>query len=94
MKPDKITAAGSIISLITVALFILIIIQTPFPTFKFASSSDRFINVTQDIGPIDSSWMWTNRTLDLVAQAFVIFAAAAGSLAILRTTSKEEDTND
>jgi len=94
MKPNWITVAGSILSLVVIALFALIIIQTPFPTFKFASSSNRFINVTQDIGPSDSSFMWTNRTLDLVAQAFVIFAAAAGSLAILRTTSKEEETND
>lgn len=94
MNPDKITIAGSLAALLTIALFALIVVQSPFPVFKFASSSDRFINVTQDIGPKDSVFMWTDRTLDLVAQAFVIFAAAAGSLAILRTTRKEEDAND
>lgn len=94
MKPNRITIAGSLAALLTIALFALIIAQSPFPAFKFASSSDRFINVTQDIGPKDSVFMWTDRTLDLVAQAFVIFAAAAGSLAILRTASKEDDEND
>ena len=94
MNPDRITIAGSLVALLTLALFALIVLQSPFPVFKFASSSDRLINVTQDIGPKDSFFMWTYRTLDLVAQAFVIFAAAAGCLAILRTTSKEEDEND
>ena len=94
MNPDRITIAGSLAALLTIALFALIALQSPFPVFKFASSSDRFINVTQDIGPKDSVFMWTYRTLDLVAQAFVIFAAAAGSLALLRTTHKEEDAND
>lgn len=94
MNLDRITIAGSLAALVTIVLFALIIVQSPFPVFKFASSSDRFINVTQDIGPRDSVFMWTDRTLDLVAQAFVIFAAAAGSLAILRTTHKKEDAND
>jgi hypothetical protein len=94
MNPDRITIAGSLVALLTVALFALIVIQSPFPVFKFASSSDRFINVTQNIGSKDSVFMWTDRTLDLVAQAFVIFAAAAGCLAILRATHKEEDAND
>jgi hypothetical protein len=94
LNPDRITIAGSLAALLTIALFTLIVVQSPFPVFKFASSSDRFINVQQDIGPKDSVFMWTDRTLDLIAQAFVIFAAAAGSLAILRTARKEEDAND
>lgn len=94
MRLDGITIAGSLTALVAMVLFALIIAQSPFPTFQFASNSDRFINVAQDIGAQDSVFMWTNRTLDLVAQAFVIFAAAAGCLAILRTTGKEEDEHD
>ena len=94
MKLDRITVAGGILALVMVAFFGLIIAQSPFPKFSPSSRSERFINVTENIGSEDSSFMWTNRTLDLMAQAFVIFAAAVGCLALLRITEKKDNTND
>lgn len=82
------------LALLAVAFFCMILAQTPFPVFKYASASDRLINVTQDVGPADSVFMWNSRTLDLMAQAFVIFAAAAGCLAMLRIEDKEERAGD
>jgi hypothetical protein len=38
--------------------------------------------------------MWTNVTLDLMAQAIVIFASAIGCLAMLRTGQDEGEEND
>lgn len=94
MKPDGIAVAGAVLALLAVVFFCMILAQTPFPVFKYASASDRFINVTQNVGPADSVFMWNSRTLDLMAQAFVIFAAAAGCLALLRTSDKEDNAGD
>ena len=95
MKLDRITVAGGILALVMIGFFVLIIAQSPFPTFSPSSStSERFINVTENIGPKDSSFMWTYRTLDLMAQAFVIFTAAVGCLALLRITEKKDNPND
>jgi hypothetical protein len=77
-----------------IGLFVLIIAKSSFPMFNPSSASERLINTTGNIGPQDSSFMWTNRTLDLMAQAFVIFTAAAGSLAILRIAEKKDNVND
>lgn len=94
MKLDRITVAGGILALVMIGFFGLIIAQSPFPTFSSSSTSERFTNVTENIGPKDSSFMWTYRTLDLMAQAFVIFTAAVGCLALLRITEKKDNTND
>ena len=94
MKLDKITVAGVVVALITVGLFLIIIAHSPFSTFNPSFASNRLINTTGNIGPQDSSFMWTNRTLDLMVQAFVVFAAAAGCLAVLRIDEKKEDVND
>lgn len=94
MKLDRITVAGATLALMTIGLFVLIIAQSPFPTFNPSFASERLINTAGNLGPQDSSFMWTNRTLDLMTQAFVIFAAAAGSLAVLRADERKENVND
>ena len=94
MKIDETTVAGAILALVMLCLLGLIIAQSPFPVFKYSPASNRLIDVTQEVGPADSSFMWTNRTLDLSAQAFVIFAAAVGALAMLRIEDKEDDKSD
>ncbi len=89
-KIDKIAIAGAILALVAVAVSILLVAGSVFPTFSYSAPSDRYINVTGNVGPEDSAFMWTNRASDLMAQAFVIFSAAAGSLAILRMNGKRE----
>ncbi len=91
MKINVINLAGMIICLLAIVLSGLIIVQFPFPTFNAASRSDQFISVTGDVGAGDSSFMWTNRTLDLIAQAFVVLSAAIGSLAMLRAEEGEHE---
>jgi hypothetical protein len=93
LKPDKITVAGIALALLTIWISGMLLIQSPFPIFNYAISSQPFISVTQDIGPKASLFMWTNRTLDLVAQAFVVFAAAMGCLAMLRVGEEKEGTD-
>lgn len=93
MKLNSITIAGGLLALFLIGFFALIILQSPFPVFN-GSSSDHFIGTNQNIGVQDSEFMWTSRTVDIAAQAFVIFAAAAGCLALLRIEGKEDESND
>ena len=89
MKVDRITIAGALMAIFGISLFAAIMTQEAFPAFEYASSQEHFINVTQDVGQQTSSFMWTNIGMDLIAQAFAIFAAAAACLAMLRV--EEED---
>jgi hypothetical protein len=88
---NKIAAAGTIIALLAAILFITIIASNPFPTSQLASQKSRFVNSTDsNFGKEDSQFMWNNLSIALAGQALVIFAAAAGCLAILRTEEKGE----
>ncbi len=90
MKTNAIVVAGIIFALLAVAVFVVVASQSPFPAFHYATQSDHYINVNANVGPADSQFMWTNYDLTLVAQAFVLFGAAAASLAMLRTDDKED----
>ncbi len=89
MKVDKIWVAGLILALLAIGLSVSIATNFAFPTFRYASPSDHLIDVNEDIGQQDSEFMWTNRTLDLMAQAIVIFSAAAACLVMLRVDKTE-----
>lgn len=93
MKVDKIAVAGAVLALIAIGLSISIVLQFSFPIFKYATSTGQLININSDIGPQSSDFMWTNRTIDLMAQAIVIFAAAMGCLAMLRISQVEDKVN-
>ena len=88
MKVNVIIIVGILFALLAVAVFTLVAIQNPFPAFKYSPLTDHYVSITQNIGPEDSRFMWTNNTLNLIAQAFILFAAAA--LALLSTNKKEE----
>jgi len=84
MTIDRIGAAGLVASLFLIAGLGVFIAQNSFPAFLYAPSDERLVSVTQSIGTAESIFMWTYRNTDLIAQAFVLFVAAAGCLAILR----------
>jgi len=91
MRLDKITLAGALLAIVAMAAVVAVIAQHPFPSFDYATSSDHFIDINQDVGPQDSQFMWSYRSMDLIAQALVIFAASAGCLAMLRIAEREEE---
>ena len=90
MKINMIIIVGILFALLAVAVFAFVATQNPFPAFKYSTQTDHYVNVTQNVGPEDSRFMWNNNTLNLIAQAFVLFAAAAATLALLSTNKKEE----
>lgn len=88
MTIDRTGAVGLIASIFLIAVVGVFIAQNSFPAFHYASSNERLVSVTEPIGLAESNFMWTYRSTDLIVQAFALFAAAAGCLAILRM---EED---
>lgn len=94
MKADAIWVAGVILAVLVIGLSVSFVTKFSFPTFQYAPPSEHFINTTGDVGPQVSNFMWTNLTIDLMAQAVVIFAAAIGCLAMLRATQTEDKEND
>lgn len=92
MRIDKITAAGALLVILAMAFLVTIIARDTFPIFGYALTPGHYINVTQNVGPESSNFMWTYRNMDLIVQAFALFAAAAGCLAMLRTNEEEKHT--
>jgi hypothetical protein len=90
MKINAVLIVGAIFVVLVIAVFVLIASQTPFPAFKYATQTSQYVNITSNIGPEDSQFMWTNYDLTLIAQAFVLFASAAAALTILRIEDKED----
>lgn len=90
MKINVVMIVGLFFVLLAVAVFTFVAVQHPFSVFKYSTQTDHYVSVTQNVGPEDSRFMWNNNSLNLIAQAFALFAAAAGTLAMLRTDEKRE----
>jgi hypothetical protein len=90
MKINAVLIVGVISVITVVVLIVLIASQTPFPAFEYATQNVHYLNNTSNIGPEDSKFMWTNFDLTLIAQSFLLLAAAAAALAMLRADDKED----
>jgi hypothetical protein len=90
MKINTIMIVGILFALLAVTFFAFVASQNPFPAFKYSAQTDHYVSITQNIGPEDSRFMWNNNSLNLIAQAFALFAAAASTLIMLRIDKKEE----
>ena len=91
MQLNRIAAAGTILALVAAVFFIVVVASSPFPISQLASQRGRFVSTGpgSNVGGEDSRFMWKYLDTALAGQALVIFAAAAGCLAILRG---EEDS--
>ena len=93
MKINAVVVVGFLSAVIAFAALAVISTQQPFPEFKYSTQSAQYphlISLSQNIGPEDSKFMWTNNSLSLITQAFALFAAAAATLAMLTRDAKEK----
>ena len=90
MSPDKIEAAGLAVSLMAIIAAFIFISQTSFPSFTYAKGNWIKIRNSENIGSRTANFIWNYRYLDLLAQAIILFGAAAGCLAILREEREEK----
>lgn len=88
MKIDRVRLVGLTFFLFAIG-FSLLFFRYDFPAFDYAGPSKELVEVTtKSIGLEVSRFLWTYRLIDIIAQAFVLFAAATCCVALLRT--KEE----
>jgi hypothetical protein len=88
MKTNLLLLAGLICAILAVALFAAVAVKETFPVFNYSNQTGSYVSVDQAVGENDSRFMWNNDGLALIAQAFVLFAAAATALGLL--SAKEE----
>jgi hypothetical protein len=87
---DRIRVAGLAAAIFAVLFFSMLICEYTFPIFKYGGPlTEPVRNETAIIGPEVSRFLWNYRVVDLIAQAFVLFAAAACCVALLRTKERK-----
>lgn len=91
---DSIETAGLILALAAIATLFAFISLNAFSAFINASENWSKIEISDRIGPETANFMWNYRTLDLIAQALVLFGAAVGCLALFREESNEEENQN
>ena len=90
MKIDWVRVAGLTTVVLVVLVLSMLIVRYGFPAFEYAGPSAELIETeTTAIGPEVSRFLWTYRLIDLIAHAFVLFAAAACCVAVLMVEEKK-----
>jgi multisubunit Na+/H+ antiporter MnhB subunit len=87
MGMDLIRLAGLTAVVLAVLIFWMLIVEYDFPVFKYVGPDqppELVENDTSIIGQRVSRFLWEYRVIDLIAQVFVLFAAAACCMALLR----------
>lgn len=80
MRIDWVRVAGITIVVSAVLIFSMLVVRSEFPAFDHVEPVE--IETTE--------FLWTYRLIDMIAQAFVLFAAAACCVAILRVKEKKK----
>ena len=94
MGADKIEITGIILAVTAILVAFIFISQNSIPAFKYANENWIKIEVSKPLGPETANFIWNYRSLDLITQAFVLFGAAAGCLAILREEREKEEKGE
>lgn len=88
MEIDWVKVAGLTASVFLTLVFSMLVILYEFPAFDYSMPSPELVDVSTSIGLGVSKFLWSYRLIDLIAQAFVLFAAAACCVVVLRTREK------
>ena len=83
MRVDYLQVIGIVFAVAAVVITLIIVAERGFPLFKYAESR-ALINVGVDVGERSGTFLWKNRSLDLIVQAFVLLASAIGCVALFR----------
>ncbi len=90
MKINVFYLACAIFAVLAIILFALVAFQQEFPIFHPSGTSSFVSTSDGDVGAGDSRFMWNEDGLALIAQAFVLFAAAAATLGLLKAEGEKQ----
>jgi hypothetical protein len=85
---DKISLAGLLLSIIVLVMLLWVGSSDILQLDSFARFSSDCTD--ERIGQITSEYLWNNRTIDVIIQAVLVFGAAAGCIAMLRSGKEKE----
>ncbi len=85
MKINAFYLVCAIFAVLAIAIFAVIAFKQDFPIFDPSGQTSSFVGTSGDVGGADSRFMWNEDGLALIAQAFVLFAAAAATLGLLKS---------
>ncbi|MCW3993802.1 MAG: hypothetical protein NWE85_04470 [Candidatus Bathyarchaeota archaeon] len=92
MEVARIRLAVLTTVILAILIFWMLIVEYDFPAFKYVDPNqppELVENDTSTIGQEVSRFLWEYRVIDLIAQAFVLFAAAACCMALLRIEERK-----
>ena len=92
MGMDLIRLAELTAVVLAILIFWMLIVEYDFPAFKYVDPNqppELVENDTSIIGQRVSRFLWNYRVLDLMGQAFVLFAAATCCMALLRVEERK-----
>lgn len=91
MKVGRLSVFG-LAAAITLAFIFFTLIQQQFPQQGFLQypANVTLISVQEAVGQEASATLWTQRQLDLIALAFVLFATATCCRAMLKEERKKD----
>ena len=79
MEVDWVRVAGLTAAVLIALIFSMLIVKSEFPILDFV----------EPVEEETTTFLWNYRVIDLIAQAFVLFAAAACCVAVLRTREEK-----
>lgn len=79
MRMNRNRVVGSTAIVLAILIISMLVVSHEFP----------ILNSAETVKMETTEFLWTYRLIDLIAQAFVLFAAAACCVAILRAGEKE-----
>jgi len=78
-----------ICAIVAITLFAVIATEQSFPIYNSSNQTSSYVDVTGNVGSEDSRFLWNNDGLALIGQAFVLFAAAAAALGLLKNDEEK-----
>jgi hypothetical protein len=90
-KADWTSITGTILTIVGVVVIFSILFSTGFPLFSTTVLETQLVDSSKNIGRETADVLWNQRSLDLIAQAFLILASAACCVAMLRPLRRKEE---